>query len=235
MSDKARLLAVRWGLLAFTYCLSPAMSWSQALEMDPGLTTAGAVTVKTVKTPSRASAAPFKLEARQSNFLPPAMYGQWSVTATLISADFDAGLSPVAHDIWLLERDGDSVTLTNPATGATASVSVDLVQGDTATFHHTVALSGGRRYLLERPTVTVSGDRLYGETVHEYTIFQRFGGGAPRMYHARFRIEAERLAPARAQWPQNPVAPTFEIEDIQPAPPAPARKPATQDSRLYVR
>lgn len=212
-----------FGALAMAALCPRAMG--QALEEDPSL--------RPQQTGPPVSA-PFKLQVSETRFLPPAMYGQWSVTATLIASDMGDALSPVAHDIWLLARDGDQVTLSNPVTGAFASVSVDRVQGQTATFHHGVVLRPGRRTLIERPTVTVAGDRLYGETTHEYRLLRN--GVVERVYHARFRIEAERLSPARAQWQAVPQTPAFEIEDIQRDPAAPAKSPVTSpDRRLYVR
>jgi len=164
--------------------------------------------------------APLLGSVQEVRALPPAMVGLWHVTATLLSTNMPRErTSPVVEDIWGLSveslsrvreaaaRDGgglmsglvsgpsEQVYITNPHTGARASVDVTEVinapQGDTATFIHRQEAAGGRMMVIEKPTVTVQGDRLFGENIQTY-LKQVDGRWVPQ-YIARFRIDAVRL------------------------------------------
>lgn len=173
---------------------------------------------------------PIKLSVTESYVLPPEMYGQWSVVATLVKTNLPGRYQQRVYDIWQLQEAGNQVSLSNPNTGAYATITVDQVQGNTATFHHRVVMKAGRKFLVERPTVTVVGDTLRGTTTHTYIHTSR-NGQVEKVYHALFKIDAARLSQARAEFANPNPAPDFQIEDIQPG--RATTTPATVDSSLF--
>lgn len=181
---------------------------------------------------SKARRAPFQLKATQTRTLPPEMYGQWGVTATLLKTDIPNQLPNVVHDIWQFEESGDVVALSNPNTGAYAAIHVDQVKGNWATFHHRVVIKPGRKLLLEQPAIMVKGDRMLGKTTHTYVYMKK--GQVQKTYTAVFRIDAVRLSNSRVQFDERPKLSDqdFQVDDIQVELETPS--PETIDSSLYV-
>lgn len=175
---------------------------------------------------------PFQLKATQTYQLPPEMYGQWAVTATLLETDMTGSFPPVVHDIWQFEQAGNVVSLSNPNTGAYATIHVDRVQNNWATFHHRVVIKAHRKYLLEQPSIRVSGDRMLGKTTHTYIYMRK--GQVSKTYRAVFKIEATRLKQSRVMFDNRPERhdSDFEVSDIQMEIEGPS--PETTDSSLYA-
>ncbi|MCK7484480.1 MAG: hypothetical protein MZU97_02210 [Bacillus subtilis] len=69
-----------------------------------------------------------------SNELPQELYGTWSVTSTLKNTDTPTLFRSKSSDIWQFSKAGDKITLSNPTTGAQASINVTEVKGKTAIF-----------------------------------------------------------------------------------------------------
>lgn len=174
---------------------------------------------------------PFQLKAVQNYQLPPEMYGQWAVTATLLETNMPGSYPTVVNDIWQFEQAGDVVSLSNPNTGAYATIHVDRVQNNWATFHHRVVIKEHRKYLLEQPSIQVNGDRMLGKTSHTY-IYMR-NGNVEKTYRAVFRIDATRLGESRVMFDDQPKLhdTDFEVADIQRE--FEGSTPETTDSSLY--
>lgn len=206
---------------------------AQSLDTDPTVNPAATTT------PTAPAAAPertpFKLRATESYTLPKDMYGQWTVIATLMKTNMPQNISQRVYDVWELNQSSDKVSLSNPNTGAFATITVDQVEGNTATFHHRVVMKPGRQYLVERPTVSVNGNQMAGTTTHTYVLTDR-NGQVKKVYTALFKINAQRLGKSRVAFGQMN-SPDLEIEDIQPISPG-ARgqatsSPETVDSSLF--
>ncbi|MCI5888423.1 MAG: hypothetical protein MRZ62_02765, partial [Brachyspira sp.] len=59
--------------------------------------------------------------------VPPALMGTWRVAAALKSTDSPTNFKKTSVDIWNLSRNNDVINLSNPFTGATASINVSYV------------------------------------------------------------------------------------------------------------
>jgi hypothetical protein len=155
----------------------------------------------------------FEAGVSSTRYLPPPMYGQWSVTATLLEGN-SSMFSPVVHDIWRLERVGDFVMISNPATGASATVTVDQVNGNTATFHREVHAKNGS-ILVETPTVTVNGTKLTG-----FTQIQMKHDARVKLFSSEFtgkyQLEAEKMGGSRVRFGQDTPDPELEFEIADP-------------------
>jgi hypothetical protein len=156
---------------------------------------------------------PLSITVTKTLYLPPAMYGQWSVVSTLMEANADF-FNPIINEIWILKREGDDVVLENPANGAKAAVSVDRVDGNTAVFHRIVPVGKNKIYS-ENPTVTISDDTLTGHIVNRVQYLKN--GRVAREYYSVYRLDAKRISGARIRFrPEDATAvPEFEIESVQ--------------------
>ncbi|MBY0402515.1 MAG: hypothetical protein K2X66_01330 [Cyanobacteria bacterium] len=159
---------------------------------------------------------PLEATISTTNFLPPAMYGQWSVMATLIESNTPNFFTPQVTEIWVLEQSGNSVTISNPANGASATINIDKVKGNTATFHR-MQYSRPERRILESPTVTVDGDLMVGTTLNALEVVKN--GKVVQGFYSKYSLKAERLGGARVKFGQSnfgsPEPDEFVIEKVR--------------------
>lgn len=204
-----------WGvtgiLLLGLWCgVAPA----QELEALPNPSPAKAQTLPAKGSSKYATSKPLSVTVTKSLFLPPEMYGHWSVSGFLEETNAPDFFNPTVHDIWILDRTEDQVILSNPATGASASVQVDKVHGNTATFHRMVTVDQ-KKLFYEMPTITVAGDTLSGITFNKYQRVRN--GQVVRSYFAKYRLEARRVGDSRTKFKSEEEQENldFEVEDIQ--------------------
>jgi hypothetical protein len=158
-------------------------------------------------------AKPLTATVTHTLYLPPAMYGQWDVTGTLIESNAPDFFSPSVSDIWLLEREGDQVTVTNPVNGANATISVDKAEGNQATFHRS-GTAGKHAIYQEIPTLTVHGDTFSGQSLNKLQNIKE--GRVVSEVYGVYRLEATRISGARARFhPESEQPdPDLQIEEI---------------------
>ncbi len=96
-----------------------------------------------------------------SKELPKDLYGTWSVFSTVIDTDIPDIFKKRGNDIWTLAKRNGIVTLSNPVTGAEASINVNEVRGNTATFTRKDVSKKYQR--TETVTLTVDGTNFFGE------------------------------------------------------------------------
>lgn len=109
----------------------------------------------------------------KSNELPQELYGTWSVTSVVIESNQSDYFRGKVSDIWTLQKNQKKITLTNPSTGATASITVDEVQGKTATFTRTA--DNGKEKEYEQVKITVDKDRFWGSDTIKIDYFNNKG------------------------------------------------------------
>jgi hypothetical protein len=213
-------------LILGMFWLVQPMAWGQQLDMDilparmkPASGQPAAKKVQPAKQPDSGSAGsvmgkPLSATISKTLYLPPDMYGQWSVTGTLQETNAQEFFSPVVNDIWVLERVGNQVMISNPANGASAAVSVDRVEGNQATFHRQ-GPAGRNRFFQEIPTISVSGDVLVGRSVNKIQYIKN--GQVSREYYAVYGLQATRIGAARTLFKPEEAwqEPDIEIEEIR--------------------
>ncbi len=155
---------------------------------------------------------PLTATVSKTLYLPPAMYGQWSVTGIVKETNI-TGLVPVANDLWVLQRQGDEVTITNPVNGASASIQVDAVEVNTATFHRSG--QSARTVRSETVTLTVNGDTLYGRNMRKEEIIRK--GQVVKVNYALFELQGTRIGGARTIFRPEALqeGPDLQIDDVK--------------------
>lgn len=159
---------------------------------DQGIWMEGPSNEELLKNSGNGDDAPtFQAGVRQDRILPPAFYGRWNIVATTLETTAPEGLFLAkSSEIWELSQSQHVVTVENVINRANASVSIDEVKGSTATFHHTAGNETTR--ILEIPTVTVSGDRLFG--VNMQTLQYLRNNKVVKEFKFRKQVEGYRLA-----------------------------------------
>jgi hypothetical protein len=145
--------------------------------------------------------------------LPPLMYGVWSIQGRIIKTDHPA-FAPISTEIWELARGFNTVTIENVVNQARASITVDAVQGNTASFHRVYKSQDGRFRIIERPTITVEGNFLTGKNLQTYTYYFR-DGSVRAEYFVEAQLSGTRLAQESYQFKALEGPPQFEIEPLK--------------------
>lgn len=92
--------------------------------------------------------------------MPPAIYGQWAIRSTLLQAKYPDDYKSTTSDVWVFTRWNDYLTLTNPVTEATATISIDEVVNNRARFSRTS--TSPRKHERETVQITIDSERFSG-------------------------------------------------------------------------
>jgi hypothetical protein len=109
----------------------------------------------------------------KSKDLPQELYGTWSVSSVVLETNQPELYRGKVSDIWTLQKNQDTITLTNPSTGATASITVDEVKGNTATFTRTA--NDGKVKEYEQVKITVVKDNFWGSDTIKIEYYNNKG------------------------------------------------------------
>ena len=92
--------------------------------------------------------------------LPEEFYGTWSVISILLETNNPELFRKRSSDIWTFNREKDVIILSNPISGATASITVNEVSGKTAIFSR--IKKSEKMIEIETPEITVKEDSFSG-------------------------------------------------------------------------
>lgn len=92
--------------------------------------------------------------------VPAGFFGSWKVISVRSKTNNPEQFGPTGVDIWNLSRSGDVIILSNPVSGAKASVMVSEVNGNTVRFKK--ESSDKDEESSETPILTLEGDNFYG-------------------------------------------------------------------------
>lgn len=94
------------------------------------------------------------------NEIPPALIGTWRVAAKLKATDSPANFKKTSVDIWNISRQNDVIKLSNPFTGASASINVNYVKKNTVKFTKTGDYNNQK--LTDCVEITIDGGKFTG-------------------------------------------------------------------------
>ena len=78
------------------------------------------------------------------NDVPKALFGSWRVSGKLDKTNSLSTFKPQSADLWHLSREGDTIRLDNPFSGANAEISVNTVEGNLVIFSKKVPYNGNK-------------------------------------------------------------------------------------------
>lgn len=93
--------------------------------------------------------------------VPSALMGTWRVTSVLQDTDSPVNFQKAGVDIWNLSKTGDVITLSNPFTGASASISVSYVNQNTVRFSKEGNYD--KQKLTDTVEITLNGNSFQGK------------------------------------------------------------------------
>lgn len=92
--------------------------------------------------------------------VPVELIGTWRVVSKLSETDAPANFKKMGVDIWNLYKTGDVINLCNPISGASASVNIELVKGNTIRF--TKEGTYDSQKLIDTVEITLNGNKFSG-------------------------------------------------------------------------
>src|SRR5574344_655884 len=95
-----------------------------------------------------------------SDQVPKGFFGSWKIPSTISYSNNKKIFNEVTTDYWNLSKVADVITLENPQSGASASVTIEEVKGNQIKFRHVI-----RNYntkMTEMPALTLNGENFYG-------------------------------------------------------------------------
>lgn len=92
--------------------------------------------------------------------VPLSLMGTWRVASVLKETDSPVNFKKNNIDIWNLSKSGDVITLSNPFTGATASIKVNYVSKNTVKFIREGYYDNQK--LTDMVEITLNGDNFQG-------------------------------------------------------------------------
>lgn len=103
------------------------------------------------------------------NNVPQGFFGTWKVISVQVYSNNPFLFNSMNVDYWKLEKLNNHLTLTNPESGATATVTLDEVKDNTIKFVRTSDTPYEK--VVETPEITLNGENFYGTdtiTINKY-------------------------------------------------------------------
>lgn len=94
------------------------------------------------------------------NSVPQGFFGTWKVISVQIYSNNPFMFNSMNVDLWRLDKNNNHLTLTNPESGATATVTLDSVKNNTIKFVRTSDTPYEK--VVETPEITLNGENFYG-------------------------------------------------------------------------
>ena len=126
------------------------------------------------------------------NQIPKTFYGSWRITAKLEQASNYGIFKPQSADMWTLSRVNDTVTLTNPFTGANAEIALKTVEGNLIVFSKKAPYDN--KMLTDTVSIRLNKDSFTGINTLKLESFSLVDGHLLKTETARYLIKGEKIS-----------------------------------------
>lgn len=125
--------------------------------------------------------------------VPGTFYGSWRVVAKIDKQKGQTYFKPIAIDLWNLSRQGNVINLTNPFTGASASVNVDYAEGNLIRFTKIGDYDGNKK-LTDTVDLKLMGDTFTGINTLTLETYSNFDNSLIRKDSAIYILKGEKVS-----------------------------------------
>lgn len=124
--------------------------------------------------------------------VPNSFMGTWRVTSKLIDCGNSAIFKLSGVDLWNLSRAGSVINLSNPFTGASASITVNYVDGKTIKF--TKQGNYDNKILTDTVELNLSGDRFTGINTLKLDTISDVNKSIIKTETAKYSVYGEKIS-----------------------------------------
>ena len=124
--------------------------------------------------------------------VPDTFYGCWRVVAKIDNQKGETYFKPIATDLWNLSRQGNVINLTNPYTGASATVKVNYVEGNMIRFTRVGEYDGNKK-LTDTVDIKIEGNNFTGINTLSLEIFSIYDNSLIRKDTALYILKGEKV------------------------------------------
>ena len=122
--------------------------------------------------------------------VPTEFFGDWKVVSVCTKSTNTDYFDSTSVDIWRLSRNGDTVTLENPMSGARADVEVSDIKGATVKFEKKTYYPDEES--IETPILTLQGDNFVG--VDKISIKTFKNGKLIKEDYVEYKVKGTRIS-----------------------------------------
>lgn len=127
-----------------------------------------------------------------SDRVPVGFFGAWKVISVRSQTNNPSMFAPYSVDIWNFSKASNVITLSNPVSGARASISVNEVNGETVRFKK-VSYDVNEESV-ETPLLTLEGDNFHGVDRIEVKTFDN--GRLVKTEFVEYKVRAIKMSGA---------------------------------------
>ncbi len=124
--------------------------------------------------------------------VPNEFFGDWKVVSVCTKTTNTNLFDKTSVDFWTLKRQGDTITLMNPLSGARADITVNDVKGKTVKFEKRTYFPDEES--LETPILTLQGDNFTG--VDKISIKTLKDGKLIKEDYVEFKVKGTKISGA---------------------------------------
>lgn len=124
--------------------------------------------------------------------VPSDLMGTWRVAAALKNTDSPYSFKKVSVDIWNLSRTGDVISLSNPFTGASASINVSYVNKNTIRF--TKVGDYDKQKLTDSVEITINGNTFTGKNTLSLVTYSDTDNSVISEKKALYMLKGEKIS-----------------------------------------
>lgn len=127
----------------------------------------------------------------KSDLVPTGFYGSWQVMAVRVQTTNTNMFVPYSTEIWNLSKDGNVITLENPISGASASITIKDATKETFTFQR---ITGNKKEetVTETATLTLNGDSFFGNDTMVVRTYQN--GQLVKTENVKYKLQARKIS-----------------------------------------
>lgn len=124
--------------------------------------------------------------------VPTAFFGMWRVKSKIIDTNSPANFKKENVDIWNLSKDGDVINLSNPFSGASASVTLSYVENNAIRF--TKKENYGNKILTDTVEIYLKGDKFTGVNTILLQTLSDVDNSVIKTSKATYTLNGEKIA-----------------------------------------
>ena len=126
------------------------------------------------------------------NEIPKTFYGSWRIVAKLDDTTNYGIFKPQSVDMWTLSRIGDTISLSNPFTGANAEITLKAVEGNLIVFSKKAPYDN--KMLTDTVSIRLDKNTFTGINSLKLESFSQVDGHLLKSETARYIIKGEKIS-----------------------------------------